>query len=355
MGFEKNKSEINELENMFLFVDELEDMLLFVHSFYNLSRYLYLNIEWNYNRHVEQKSTTLPQLRVLWITKLFPGISLVEVAQIAGWAPSTVTKILRTLINKGLVTNKETENKKSYSLYVTQSGDNCIENNQIQYCEDFSIFKLKDNISENSIDYINSLLEKIIINLGMDLVIDYVKRMNFFNLKISLDKFSVKDKDLIHKLISFYNYLRIFVLSIEGVHRDILKKTGLTYPQLRALWIIDAFPGVTSIELSRKAYISASTANLIIKNLYKKELIKKEKSIYKNSLYIYITDEGKKLIKADFNLSQRDLIIYSPIKYLSKEQLSKANEILLGMNVTLDNFIVKGYIDKTLEVVKKLL
>lgn len=91
---------------------QLKKHLLHVHKFYNLSRYLFLNIEWNYNKYVEKNNITLPQLRVLWITALFPGVSLVEIAEIAGWSPPTVSKILRNLIKKELITNKENQNKK---------------------------------------------------------------------------------------------------------------------------------------------------------------------------------------------------------------------------------------------------
>lgn len=50
---------------------QLKRHLLHLHKFYNLLRYLFLNIEWNYNKYVEKNNITLPQLRVLWITALF--------------------------------------------------------------------------------------------------------------------------------------------------------------------------------------------------------------------------------------------------------------------------------------------
>ena len=328
-----------------------ENLLLDINSFYNLSRYLFLNIEWNYNKHVEKNNITLPQLRVLWISTLFPGISLVEVAEIGGWAPPTVTKILRNLIKKDLIINKESGNKKNYNLHVTEEGKKYIEINKIHRGEKFPLFKLKDKLNEENLDYINYIFQEIIINMNKELVIDYIKKMNLNNLKIYMDDFNKKDVVLLHKLVRFYNCLRVFVLEIESIHRDRLKKIKLTYPQLRSLWIIKAFPGLTSIELSKIAYISPSTANVIVKNLYKKELIKKEKSKYKNSLYIHITEQGKKLIKEDFNSSQKNLKIYLPIKQIPKEQLIKSNEILNDMNFILENYIVKEYLDKTLNVI----
>lgn len=334
---------------------QLKKHLLHVHKFYNLSRYLFLNIEWNYNKYVEKNNITLPQLRVLWITALFPGVSLVEIAEIAGWSPPTVSKILRNLIKKELITNKENQNKKSYNLYVTEKGYKCIEDNQIYKGEEFPIFELQNHMSNLELDFLNSLFEEVVINMNKKLVLKYIERMNLRNYKIHIEDFDKEDRDLIHKLIYFYNCLRIIVLNIESIHRDMLKPLDLTYPQLRCLWIIEAFPGITSVELSKIAYVSPSTANVIVKNIYKKGLIRKEKSVYKNSLFLYITEAGKQLIKEDFNVSQVYLNIYKSIEIIDENKMIKANEILEKMNQILKNQIVDEYLEKTSLIISKLL
>lgn len=333
----------------------LKKHLLYIHNFYNLSRYLFLNIEWNYNKYVEKNNITLPQLRVLWITALFPGISLVEVAEIAGWAPPTVTKILRNVIKKDLIINKENNNKKNYNLYVTEEGYECIKNNQIYKGEKFPLFELQNNISRVDLDFLNVLFKEVVVNMNKELILKYIERMNSKNYKIFIENFNEEDKILIHKLIYFYNCLRIVVLNIESIHRDMLKSLDLTYPQLRCLWIIEAFPGITSVELSKIAYISPSTANVIVKNIYKKDLIRKERSAYKNSLFLYIREEGEQLIKKDFNISQLYLNIYKSLEVIDENRIIEANEILSKMNQILGNNVVKEYVDKTSIIISNIL
>lgn len=121
---------------------ETKEGLKYSHFIYNLSRYIFLRSEYEYNKIVEASGITLPQLRVLWIIKAFPGISLGEIARIGYWAPPTVTKMLRALIRKGFVEKEEHGNKKVYKLMITKVGDECISANKQGNNLDFPLIKI---------------------------------------------------------------------------------------------------------------------------------------------------------------------------------------------------------------------
>ena len=154
-------------------------------------------------------------------------------------------------------------------------------------------------------------------------------------------------------LICLYNLLRTYILTVASNHRKLLTCFNITYPQLRALWIIESFPGITSHKLSEIAFMSPSTSNVIVKNLYVKDLIYKEKSQLKNSLYLHISESGKELLIKDFDENQKSLLIYKDIDFLSTSELLKLNEFLLEMNLGLKNNIVEDYIEKTSKVLEK--
>ena len=140
---------------------------------------------------------------------------------------------------------------------------------------------------------------------------------------------------------------------MESNHRKLLIPFNLTYPQLRVLWIIDAFPGITSSRLSKLAYLAPSTVNVIVKNLYGKEIIYKEKSELKNSLFLYISSGGEELLVKEFNENQKSFLIYKDIDFLSTVELSRLNKLIFEMNITLENDMVKAYIEETFNVIEK--
>ena len=76
------------------------EYLFNIHSLYNIARYAFLKIESNYARTVETSGITLPQLRILWIIKVFPGISLSNVAKIGCWTSPTVSNMIKILMRK---------------------------------------------------------------------------------------------------------------------------------------------------------------------------------------------------------------------------------------------------------------
>lgn len=323
-----------------------------IHTFYNLSRYCFLNIEYNYSSVVEESGITLPQLRVLWILKSFPGISLGEIATIGYWSCPTVTNILKILIDKKLVIKENSTNRKVYKLNVTEEGNKYININKQNKSKNFHLFDLMNLFSEEELDYIVEFYKYIIIKCGKDYIFQYVDKINSLSLKVDYSSFSTNETKKLKKLVFFYNTLRIFILHIEHNHRLLLKNLNLTYPQLRALWVIEAFPGITSRELSLLAFWSPSTANLIVKNLYAKNLIYKEKSTVKNSLYLFINSKGEHALIEDFKLNNHQLIINDYLKYTEEKTLNTINNYLYIINRKLKNDMVEIYIEKTHEVLQ---
>jgi DNA-binding MarR family transcriptional regulator len=331
----------------------LKNKLFHMHKFYNLSRYLFLYIECNYNNIVESTSITLPQLRVLWIIKIFPSISLSEIAKIGFWSPPTVTKMLKILMDKNLVIREETLNKKLYSLNLTDIGNNLIKKNQRKKNDDFALLDLIPFVNDDKLNFAIEKFESIITHSNKTFIFEYINKINELNLKIDLSSFTSEDRLILKQLICLYNLLRTFILTVVSNHRKLLTCFNITYPQLRALWIIASFPGITSHKLSEIAFMSPSTSNVIVKNLYMKNLIYKEKSQLKNSLYLHISESGKELLIKDFEENQKSFLIYKNIDFLSTSELLKLNEFLLEMNLGLKNNIVEDYIEKTFKILEK--
>lgn len=325
---------------------------LATHAFYNLSRYCFLNIEYNYSSVVEANGITLPQLRILWILKAFPGISVGEIATMGYWSCPTVTNILKILAKKHLVVKDETGNKKLYKLNVTSEGEKYIGMNKQGKSNNFHLFDLLNLFDEAELDFIVDFYKNIIVKCGKEHIFQYVDRINSLSLKVDYREFSGKEVKIIKKLVFFYNALRIFVLHMERNHSLLLRDLNLTYPQLRALWIIEAFPGINSRTLSSLAFWAPSTANLVVKNLYTKDLIFKEKSTVKNSLYLYINSKGEKLLIEDFKLNSERLIIHDYMKEIVEKKLEKINNYLYTINKRLQNYMVEIYLEKTHEILE---
>ena len=332
---------------------ETRNKLFNVHSVYNLSRYIFLKIENNFSNIVEKTGITLPQLRVLWIIKAFPGISLSEIAQIGCWTPPTVTKILKNLLEKNLVIKEGSTNKKVYKLVVTEEGERFVEANRKGKNDNFYLIKLLKVLSVEELDFIMEVFKIICIDKKNDIILEYIDRINELCLKIDYSDFDEEETVILKRLVYLYNLLRTFILHVESNHRQLLLKFDITYPQLRALWFVEAFKGITSVQLSEISFWSPSTANLIVNNLYDKGYIYKEKSKVKNALYLFISEKGENLILEDFKLNQKSLTIYDSIDKIPKEKLTKINYLLKKINSALENDKVEEYIIRTFEVIEK--
>jgi len=329
-----------------------DEYLFNIHSLYNLARYAFLKIESNYARNVESSGITLPQLRILWIIKVFPGISLSNIAKIGCWSSPTVSNMIKILMTKELIFKEEAINKKVYSFQLTGAGDGFININKQDKQKKFYIFDLIDLFSHSELDFIIDILTKIIINEKKEFIFEYIEKINDMNLKIDLTDFDRNSTCIIKKIINIYNLLRTFILTIKSVHSELLSEFNVTYAQLRALWIIAAFPGVTSNEVSKISFWSPSTVHVIVKNLNTKHLIYKEKSLIKNAHFLNITTQGEMLIIEDYNKNQKTLLIFEELKGICIKDFVELNELLAKMNNKLGNYRTEEYIKKTFDIIE---
>ncbi|MCJ7688534.1 MAG: MarR family winged helix-turn-helix transcriptional regulator, partial [Clostridiaceae bacterium] len=132
-----------------------------------------------------------------------------------------------------------------------------------------------------------------------------------------------------------------------------LKEFNVTYAQLRALWIIAAFPGVTSCELSKISFWSPSTVHVIVKNLEKKHYIYKEKALIRNAHYLDISNQGENLIIEDYKKNQKTLLIFEELEDISLESLVNFNCLLLKMNNKLENYKTEEYVKKKFAIIEQ--
>lgn len=323
-----------------------QDIKFQLHSFYNLIRYLFLKIEYTYNLEVEKHDITLPQLRVIWIIKCFPGISQDRIAKIGCWTPPTVSDIIKILLQKTLIYKEETSNKKTHTLKLTSLGEDKILNTKMNKNSNIVLLKLLNKFSYEDLNLLSHTLNYAIITEDNKFMLEYIERLNELGLKFDFNDFSASEKIYIRKLVFIYNLARVFVLTIQTNHSSILVDFNLTYPQLRALNIIKAFPNITSSELSKIGFWSKSTANLIVNNLYKKDLIYKEKGNVKNSIHISISVKGASVLSYDIKNNFQVIDIIKTLKDLDKD-LIYVNSILSKMNVLVGNDLINNIILKT--------
>lgn len=326
-----------------------------LHEFYNLSRYLFLNIEWDYNSRALKNGITLPQLRVLWIVAIFQSISNSEISKFGHWSPPTVTKILVQLMEKNYIFKAPTKNKKVFEFVITNEGREVIKVNTLTKSDAHLLVQLLEIWNKLNLDMFIDTFRSMAKKLGNDFIFEYVEKINSTELKIKFSNFTEGEAEKLKEIVLFYNLLRTFVLSIENNHRNMLSAFNISYPQLRALWILEAFPGITSKQLSQIAFWAQSTANIIVTKLYEKKLIVKEKSQLKNSLFLYVSDIGQELLFKEFKANQKNFLIYEKLMFLSVDELSEITELLLKMNIHLKNDIIKGYLETTISEIKKRL
>lgn len=329
---------------------ERNDINFQLHSFYNLIRYLFLKIEHTYNLEIEKYDITLPQLRVLWIIKCFPGTSQDRIAKIGCWTPPTVSDIIKILLQKNLIYKEETSNKKTHTLKLTSLGEEKILRTKMKKNSNIALLKLLNKFSYEDLKLLFHTLKYAIITEDNKYLLDYIERLNGLGLKFDFNDFTDNEKIYIKKLVFIYNLARIFVLTIQTKHSSILVDFNLTYPQLRALNIIKAFPNITSSELSKIGFWSKSTANLIVNNLYKKELIYKEKGNVKNSIYINISSKGEAILSYDIKNNFQIIDIIKNLEIFGSD-LIEINSILSKMNNLIGNDLINSIILRTYCVV----
>ena len=328
------------------------EYLFNIHTLYNTARYAFLKIESNYARTVETSKITLPQLRILWIIKVFPGISLSNVAKMGCWTSPTVSNMIKILMSKKLIYKEETINKKVYKFQLTELGDLFININKQNKQKKIYLFDLIGLFSHKELDFIIEIFTEIIIKEKKEFIFDYIEKINEMNLKIDLKGFDNNTVSIIKKTISVYNLLRTFILTVKNSHSEPLKEFNVTYAQLRALWIIAAFPGITSSELSEISFWSPSTVHVIVKHLNDKNFIHKEKALIKNAHYLDISQQGEILIIEDYIKNQKTLLIFEELKDISLQEMINLNCLLGRMNDRLGNHKTEEYVKKTFAIIE---
>jgi len=324
------------------------------YEFYTLSRYLFLKIERNYCTIVEKSGVTLPQLRVLWIINAFPGANSSMISKIGCWTRPTVTKIMKMLLNKNLVHRDLTPNRKSKSIHLTDEGFNIVKINKQTSNSNFLLVNLLNSTDSSELDQLIEIYKYTAVESNNSFILDYIERINTLSLKFHYDTFPESDQPKLKNLVALYNLLRVFVLSVENAHSILLKDLNLTYPQLRALKIIKAFKGITSIQLSEMAIWSPSSANIVVKNLYNKGLVYKNRSAVKNSLHIHITEKAEDLLIKDTNENENKISTLNLLDNVTEKKLKQLNKTLHSMNESVNNHVVVEFIDRCLYPVQKL-
>lgn len=323
-----------------------------MHSFYNLSRYLYLKIEKIYNSRIEKSGITLPQLRVLWVIKAFPEISSNKIAIIGCLSKPTVSMILKKLLAKELILMESANNSKIKKIIITKAGIDYININKQKKGDLFPLFNILETFNGEELMDLFNAYKYLMKESNNSFIFEYIDRINEIPLKIEYETFEAAEVNFLKDLVCLYNCLRIFILTIENSHNILLKKLNITFPQLRALKILKVFNGITSSELSGIAIWSPSTANLVVKNLYNKDLICKKKGSIKNSLHIYTTDNGNKIIEEDLITNHNKIEILKLVENFPLQEIRKLNKLLYGLNLCLHNHRAQEYIIKSFEYIR---
>lgn len=318
------------------------------YEFYILSRYLFLKIERTYNAMVEKSGITLPQLRVLWIITAFPGANSTMISKVGCWTRPTVTNIIKILIDKGLVEKDLSTNKKSKSIHITEKGLNIISINRQTNHSNFPLLKLLSIAEIEDINHLIEVYKYTTEKSGNTFILDYVEKINSLALKLQYSSFPESVRPKLESLVALYNLLRVFVLSVENEHSMLLKKMDITYPQMRALKIINAFKGITSLQLSEMALWSPSSANVVVKNLFKKGLISKDKGKVKNTVHMYSNEKAEKIIHKDVYENINKIGTLHLLNSVPNEKLNNLNKLLHHLNEEVNNHMVVEFLDKCL-------
>ncbi|MBP1745057.1 MAG: MarR family transcriptional regulator [Firmicutes bacterium] len=322
-------------------------------EFYTLSRYLFLKIEREYAKIVEQSGVTLPQLRILWILRAFPGANSSMISKIGCWTPPTVSRMIKILLEKSLI-SRDISSGKSKGIHLTEHGLKIIESNRQHHESSFPLLWLLGASGQKELDDLIAVYRYTALESGNRYIMDYIDKINELSLKIDYTTFPEEEQPRLKSLVELYNLLRVFVLSVENTHSLLLKKLDLTYPQMRALIVIRSFRGLTSSQLAEIALWSASSANLVVKNLLAKDLIYRNKGTVKNSLHMYTTRKADALLDKDSEENENKIGTLNLLDNVPTDKLRELNTFLHFLNKSVKNDMVVDFVDRCLYPVKKL-
>lgn len=321
------------------------------HEFYTLSRYLFLKIERDYAKIVEKSGVTLPQLRILWILSAFPGANSTMISKIGCWTPPTVSRMIKLLLEKKLI-SRDNSGSKSKGIQLTAEGLKIVQANRQHHGSSFPLLNLMDASEQKELDDLIAVYRYTALESGNSCIMDYIDKINELSLKIDFESFPQADQKRLKSLVTLYNLLRVFVLSVENSHSLLLKKLDLTYPQLRALTIVRAFRGITSLQLAGIALWSASSANLVVKNLLSKGLIYRDKGAVKNSLHMYTTGKADAVLSRDSEENEDKIGTLNLLDNVPSDRLKELNAFLHLLNKSVKNDMVVDFVDRCLYPVK---
>ena len=92
--------------------------------------------------------------------------------------------------------------------------------------------------------------------------------------------------------------LRQASAAIRAAHDTALAEAGLTTPQFLVLNLLDAYPGASGAELARTAHLTAQTMNLIVRNLERDGLIRRdEHERHGRVLRLKLTTKGSRRLR----------------------------------------------------------
>ena len=323
------------------------------HEFYTLSRYLFLKIEREYAKIVEKSGVTLPQLRILWILSAFPGANSSMISKIGCWTPPTVSRMIKLLLEKKLI-SRDSSGSKSKGIQLTAEGLEIVQANRQHHGSSFPLLNLMDASEQKELDDLIDVYRYTALESGNSCIMEYIDNINGLSLKIDFATFPKEDQPRLKSLVTLYNLLRVFVLSVENTHSLLLKKLDLTYPQMRALTVIRAFRGITSLQLAETALWSASSANLVVKNLLAKDLIYRNRGAVKNSLHLYTTRKADDVLDRDSEDNENKIGTLNLLDNVPADKLKELNAFLHFLNKSVKNDMVVDFADRCLYPVKKL-
>ena len=144
----------------------------------------------------------------------------------------------------------------------------------------------------------------------------------------------------------FYTLSRYLFLKIERNYCTIVEKSGVTLPQLRVLWIINAFPGANSSMISKIGCWTRPTVTKIMKMLLNKNLVHRDLTPNRKSKSIHLTDEGFNIVKINKQTSNSNFLLVNLLNSTDSSELDQLIEIYKYTAVESNNSFILDYIER---------
>lgn len=131
--------------------------ILYFNTFLNFSRFIYVNLEKQWEKVAKESGLSSAQQHCLWILFIHEGMTLTQLSNIALWNKSTTSEIVTRLEKKKWIYKKRDNHE--IKLYLTEDGKSLVKNSvKNSSCEQFiSIF---DSLEEDEIKQILETLKQ---------------------------------------------------------------------------------------------------------------------------------------------------------------------------------------------------